>query len=189
MEILLKLVDFITSVNGMFYIAAYLIGGIPFGVIIAKKFAGVDVRASGSQSIGATNVLRVVKEKDPKLAKKLSLATFTFDAVKGALIIAIAMLTDVPEATYWTIAILAILGHCFSPFLKFHGGKGVATAIGAFLVLLPIEALVGLGVWIIVAKTLKISSISSLSGVLAAVISSFFISPEIAHAPAVIIGF
>ncbi|MDH5464851.1 MAG: glycerol-3-phosphate acyltransferase, partial [Thiovulaceae bacterium] len=75
------------------------------------------------------------------------------------------------------------------PFLKFHGGKGVATAIGAFLVLLPIEALVGLGVWIIVAKTLKISSISSLSGVLAAVISSFFISPEIAHAPAVIIGF
>ena len=181
--------DFITNINIIFYIVAYLVGGIPFGVLIAKKFAGIDVRASGSKSIGATNVLRVVKEKDPKLAKKLGAATLIFDALKAAVIIGIAMLFEVKEDTLWTIAVLAIMGHCWSPFLKFEGGKGVATAIGSILVLAPIEALVGLAVWIIMAKTLKISSISSLAGVLAAVVSSFFISPDLAHAPLVIIGF
>ena len=181
--------DFITNINIIFYIIAYLVGGIPFGVLIAKKFAGIDVRASGSKSIGATNVLRVVKEKDPKLAKKLGAATLIFDALKAAVIIGIAMLLEVKEDTLWTIAVLAILGHCWSPFLKFEGGKGVATAIGSLLVLAPIEALVGLAVWIVMAKTLKISSISSLAGVLAAVVSSFLISPDLAHAPLVIIGF
>lgn len=181
--------DFITNINIIFYIIAYVLGGIPFGVLLAKKFAGIDVRESGSKSIGATNVLRVVKEKDPKLAKKLSIATLVFDALKGAVVIAIAMLLDVKEDTLWTIAVLSIMGHCWSPFLNFQGGKGVATAIGTILVLAPLEALVGVAVWVVLAKTLKISSISSLSGVLAALISSFFISPETAHAPFVIIGF
>lgn len=181
--------DFITNINIIFYITAYLVGGIPFGVILAKKFANIDVRASGSKSIGATNVLRVVKEKDPKLAKKLGAATLLFDASKAAVIIGIAMLLDVKEATLWSIAVLAILGHCWSPFLKFQGGKGVATAIGSILVLAPMEALVGLIVWGFVAKVLKISSMSSLAGALAAISSSFFITPEMPHAPLVIIGF
>ena len=181
--------EFITNINIIFYIVAYVVGGIPFGVILAKQFAGIDVRASGSKSIGATNVLRVVKESDPKLAKKLSAATLLFDALKGAVIIGIAFTLDVKEETLWTIAVLAILGHCWSPFLKFQGGKGVATAIGSILVLAPIEAAVGLAVWAFVAKALKISSMSSLAGVLAAVIGSFFISPEMAHAPLVIMGF
>lgn len=181
--------ELITNINIIFYIVAYLVGGIPFGVLLAKKFAGVDVRESGSKSIGATNVLRVVKESNPSLAKKLSAATFTFDALKGATILGIAMLFDVKDATLWTIAILAVLGHCWSPFLKFNGGKGVATAIGLILVLAPFEGLIGLTVWALMAKTLKISSISSLSGVLGAVISSFFVSPDLAHAPFVILGF
>lgn len=181
--------EFITNINIIFYIIAYLVGGIPFGVIIAKQFAGIDVRSSGSKSIGATNVLRVVKEQDPKLAKKLSIATFTFDALKGAVIIGIAALLGAPEATWWAIAVLAVLGHCFSPFLKFQGGKGVATAIGSIMVLLPIEGIVGLAVWFIVGKTLRISSIASLSGVLAAVLASFFIHPDLPHAPMVILGF
>ena len=181
--------DFITNINIIFYIVAYVVGGIPFGVLIAKKFAGVDVREGGSKSIGATNVLRVVKQSDPKLAKKLSAATFIFDASKGAVILGIAMLFEVKDATLWTIAVLAVLGHCWSPFLKFTGGKGVATAIGLILVLQPIEGLIGLLVWAFMAKALKISSISSLAGVLGAVISSFFISPDLAHAPFVILGF
>jgi acyl phosphate:glycerol-3-phosphate acyltransferase len=181
--------DFITNINIIFYIIAYVLGGIPFGVLLAKKFAGINVRESGSKSIGATNVLRVVKEKDPKLAKNLSIATLLFDALKGGVVIGIAMLFDVKEDTLWTIAVLSIMGHCWSPFLNFQGGKGVATAIGTILVLAPLEALVGVVVWLVLAKTLKISSISSLSGVLAALISSFFISPETAHAPFVIIGF
>ncbi len=181
--------DFLTNPNIIFYIVAYLIGGIPFGVIIAKKFAGIDVRSSGSKSIGATNVLRVVKEKDPKLAKKLSIATFTFDALKGAVIIGFAALAGLPEATWWAIAVLAVLGHCFSPFLKFTGGKGVATAIGSIMVLLPIEGLIGLAFWFVMAKTLRISSISSLTGVIAAVLASFFVHPDLPHAPMVILGF
>jgi glycerol-3-phosphate acyltransferase PlsY len=181
--------ELLTNINIIFYIVAYVVGGIPFGVLLAKKFAGIDVRQSGSKSIGATNVLRVVKEKDPQLAKKLSAATLLFDASKAAIIIGIAMLLDVKEATLWSIAVLAILGHCWSPFLKFTGGKGVATAIGSILILAPIEAILGLAVWAFVAKALKISSMSSLSGVLAAVIGSFFISPDMPHAPLVIMGF
>ena len=65
--------DFFTNPNIIFYILAYLIGSIPFGLLLAKKFAGVDVQASGSKSIGATNVLRVVKQTNPSLAKKLGI--------------------------------------------------------------------------------------------------------------------
>ena len=74
--------DFLTNQNIIFYILAYLFGSIPFGLILAKIFAGVNIKESGSKSIGATNVLRVVKEKDPKLAKKLGLATVILDAIK-----------------------------------------------------------------------------------------------------------
>jgi len=181
--------EFLTNINIIFYIIAYVVGGIPFGVLLAKKFAGVNVRESGSKSIGATNVLRVVKESNPSLAKKLSAATLIFDALKGATVLGVAMLFEVKDATLWSIAVLAVLGHCWSPFLKFQGGKGVATAIGLILVLAPIEGIIGLAVWAIMAKTLKISSISSLSGVIAAVISSFFVSPDLAHAPFVLLGF
>ena len=77
--------SFLTSlgnINVIFYVLAYLVGGIPFGMILAKQYAKVDVRESGSKSIGATNVLRVVKEKDPALAKKLGIATLALDAIK-----------------------------------------------------------------------------------------------------------
>ena len=182
--------ELLTNPNILFYVAAYLIGGIPFGLLLAKKFAHVDIRSSGSGSIGATNVLRVVKEKDPKLAKKLGIATLVFDALKGAVLLLIAKyLFDMPTNTLWSIAVLAITGHCFSPFLKFQGGKGVATAIGSVLVLAPIEGLIGLATWLAVGKTLKISSMASLSGVLAAVGASFFVNPQLPHAPFVLIGF
>ncbi|KIM11018.1 MAG: glycerol-3-phosphate acyltransferase [Sulfuricurvum sp. PC08-66] len=181
--------EFLTNPNLLFYLAAYLLGGIPFGVILAKQFAGVDIRNAGSGNIGATNVLRVVKEKDPKLAKKLMFATFGFDAIKGAMMIGIAALAGMSEATLWMVGVLSVLGHCFSPFLKFEGGKGVATGVGVTLAMIPIEGLLGLGVWLLLAKTLKISSISSLLGVLTGVGSSFFIHPDMPHAPMVIIGF
>lgn len=183
------MLDILTNPNILFYITAYLVGGIPFGMLLAKQFAGVNIRELGSNSIGATNVLRVVKDKDPKLAKKLGIATLIFDALKGGIIIGIATLMDMPEATLWAIAVLAVVGHCFSPFLKLEGGKGVATGLGVTLVMLPIEGLIGMAVWAVLAKTLKISSISSLMGVLAGVGASFFIHPTITHAPMVLIGF
>lgn len=179
--------DFLFNINAQFYIAAYLVGGIPFGLLLAKFFAGVNVKESGSQSIGATNVLRVVKETNPALAKKLGAATLLLDALKGMVVLGVAMLAGMPESTLWGVAVLAVVGHCFSPYLWFEGGKGIATGLGVLLVMLPIEAMIALVVWGVMAKTLKISSISSLTGLLALLIASFFIHPEMAHAPVVII--
>ncbi len=185
--------DFLSNPNVLFYIAAYLIGGIPFGYILAKIFAKVDIKQKGSKSIGATNVLRVVKEKDPKLAKKLAIATVVFDALKGAVLVLLAKLFGFPPAVWWMVGIMTVLGHCYSPFLKFEGGKGVATGMGVLLVLLPIETLIGIVVWAIVAKITKISSLASLSGLAAVVIASFIIHPELpyvrSHAPLLLLAF
>jgi glycerol-3-phosphate acyltransferase PlsY len=181
--------DFIMNPNVQFYIAAYLVGGIPFGLLLAKQFAGVDVKASGSKSIGATNVLRVVKEKDPALAKKLGIATLILDALKGVLVLVVASLFGMSEATLWGIAVLAVIGHCFSPYLNFEGGKGIATGMGVMMFMLPFETLIALVVWGVMAKTVRISSVSSLTGVLALLLSSFIIHPEMAHAPVVMIVF
>ncbi len=181
--------DFLFNTNVEFFIAAYLIGAIPFGLLLTKKFAGVNVKASGSGSIGATNVLRVVKETDPILAKKLSIATLTLDALKGVAVLCIAYFMGMSEATLWGIAVLAVFGHCFSLYLGLEGGKGIATGMGVMMFMLPQETLIALVVWGVLAKTLKISSISSLTGVLALLISSFFIHPTMDHAPVVLIVF
>lgn len=180
--------DFLSHINAQFYLIAYLVGGIPFGLLLAKFFAGVDVKASGSQSIGATNVLRVVKEKDPALAKKLGAATLILDALKGVAVIAVADLMGLSDAALWGIAVLAVIGHCFSIYLKFEGGKGVATGMGVLLYMLPLETLIALAVWAIAAKTIKISSLSSMLGLAAVVIASFILKPEMPHAPIILIA-
>lgn len=168
--------DFFTNTNILFFLAAYLIGSIPFGSILAKTFAGVDITSAGSKSIGATNVLRVVKETNPALAKKLGLATVILDALKGTLVLLAAMYCGVSESTLWGVAILAVLGHCYSIYLGLEGGKGVATGLGVYLVLIPIPTIIGAVVWIVCAKVLKISSLSSLLGLLAVVISASFLN-------------
>ncbi len=179
--------DFLTNLNAQFYIAAYLVGGIPFGLILARVFAGVDVKAAGSHSIGATNVLRVVKEKDPVLAKKLGAATLALDALKGIAVLLAAKAFGLSDAAQWGVAVLAVAGHCFSPYLWFEGGKGIATGMGVMLVMLPVETLIALAVWGLMAKTVRISSLSSLTGVLALLLSSFVIHPQMAHAPVILI--
>ena len=181
--------EFLFNTNVQFFIAAYLVGGIPFGLLLAKKFANVNIKDSGSGSIGATNVLRVVKETNPQLAKKLGIATLALDAFKGVFILAIAYFMGLSEATLWGIAVLAVVGHCFSPYLNFEGGKGIATGMGVMMFMLPVETLIALVVWAVGAKTIKISSASSLAGVMALLIASFFIHPQMAHAPVVLIVF
>jgi acyl phosphate:glycerol-3-phosphate acyltransferase len=181
--------DFLFNINIQFYIAAFLIGGIPFGLLLAKTFAGVDIKSSGSKSIGATNVLRVVKETNPSLAKKLGAATLILDALKGVVVLTAGYFAGVSEATLWAIAVLSVVGHCFSPYLNFEGGKGIATGMGVMMFMLPIETAIAIVVWIIMAKTVRISSVSSLTGVLAMLISSFYIHPDIAHTPVVLIVF
>ena len=164
--------DFLTNTNILFYIAAYLMGGIPFGLILAKKYAKVNIKESGSKSIGATNVLRVVKQTNPALAKKLGIATVVLDALKGAVVLLVAIAVGMSPETLWAIAVLAVLGHCYSPFLNLEGGKGVATALGVFIVLVPIPTLIGALIWGFGAKVLKISSLSSLLGLIGVVISA-----------------
>ncbi len=178
--------------NLMLYLCAYLIAGIPFGYLLAKKFAGVDIKNAGSGNIGATNVLRVVKAQDPSLAKKLGAATLFLDAIKGIVMIVVGMMLGVPESVLWTLAVLSVIGHCFSAFLFFEGGKGVATGFGVFLIMMPIPALIAIGVWLGASKGLKISSLSSLIGLIAFIIASYLLYPEVegigSHAPIWIIA-
>lgn len=179
--------------NILLYLTAYLIAGIPFGYLLAKKFAGVDIKEEGSGNIGATNVLRVVKEKDPKLAKKLGAITLFLDGIKGILVILVAKMLGAPESVLWTLAVLAVIGHCFSAFLFFEGGKGVATGFGVLMIMMPIPALIAITVWLVAAKGLKISSLSSLIGLAAFIIASYMLYPDVpeihSHAPIWIIAF
>ncbi len=167
--------DFINE-NLFFYLLAYLVGSIPFGLLLAKTFAGVNIKELGSKSIGATNVLRVVKESNPSLAKKLAGATLVLDAIKGTIILLIASAYGLSMESLWAVAVLSIIGHCYSIYLGLEGGKGVATGLGVFLVLLPIPTLIGGIVWAFCAKVLKISSISSLLGLLAVVLSALVLN-------------
>ena len=169
--------DFLSNINVQFYILSYFVGGIPFGLILAKIFTGKDIRESGSGSIGATNVLRVLKETNPSLAKKLAIATILLDALKGIVILLIAKKLGLSLETQWAIAVFAVLGHCFSPFLKFEGGKGVATGAGVLSVMLPLPTLIAFVVWFVVAKVLKISSLASLLALCSLIISAYILDP------------
>ena len=181
--------DILTHPNILLYLAAYLLAGIPFGYLLAKTFADVDIKNEGSGNIGATNVLRVVKAKDPKLAKKLGAATLALDALKGVLVLVIASLLHAPDNVLFVIAVLAVLGHCFSPFLNFEGGKGVATGFGVLTYMMPIAGIIALIVWAIAAKGLRISSLSSLIGLTAFVVASYILYPDAPHAPVWVIAF
>jgi len=108
-------------------------------------------------------------------------------------IILIAMALGAVPAVLWAIAVLSVLGHCFSAFLGFDGGKGVATGFGVLLVMQPIPTLIAMAVWFLAGKVLKISSLSSLIGLVALLISSYFVNPTIegieTHTPIWIIAF
>lgn len=165
----------LSNINVIFYIIAFLFGGIPFGWLLVKLIYKQDIRQIGSGSIGATNVYRAVKEIDERKAKMFSILTIILDATKGLIVVAFAKMLGLGFSAQWLIALLAILGHCYSPYLGFKGGKGVATAIGSVLLLIPVEGICGLIVWGIVGKVFKISSISSLVGVLSGIILTFVI--------------
>ncbi|GBF41063.1 membrane protein [Leptospira ellinghausenii] len=139
---------------------SYLFGGIPVGFILAKQVRGIDIREHGSRNIGATNVGRVIGWKYGFLALLL-------DALKGAIPVISASYIDSPYSLTTTEILLgsvAILGHTFTPFLHFRGGKGVATALGVYMTLVPIVTLCALLIFFIVYK---ISGFVSLGSILA----------------------
>ena len=140
-------------------VVAYLLGSVPFGLVLTRLAGLGDVRAIGSGSIGATNVLRTGN-------KGLALATVICDSGKGAVAVLLAAQYGPNMAVIAGAA--AMLGHCFPVWLKFKGGKGVATAFGILLALSPaVGGLAGL-TWLVIAVTFRISSLSALVASVAA---------------------
>lgn len=139
--------------------AAFVCGGVPSGVWLAR-LAGVDVRRAGSGNIGATNVARTA-------GIRLGVLTLVADVLKGILPVVAAQALDLVPVAVLACGGAAFLGHLFSPFLAFRGGKGVATAVGVFMVLAPRALLVSIGVF---AATVAASGYVSLASILAALL-------------------
>ncbi len=137
---------------------SYLLGSIPFGFLLVKLFKGEDVRGSGSGNIGATNVAR----KSPVLG----VATLLLDAIKGlaAVLITRSLFSgDNLRMLMFTAALFAVLGHIFPLWLKFRGGKGVATTLGAFVVLTPKSILCALLLFLLVTAASRYVSLASVA--------------------------
>lgn len=145
------------------YLASFLVGAIPVGYLIGRA-RGVDIRGHGSGNTGATNVSRV-------LGKKVGIITLLLDILKGALPVVLANfflpvpcgLNTMNELIPASLGLMAIFGHCFSPFVGFKGGKGVATSLGVFLTLRPIESSLALLVFLLVFRCSRYVSLSSIS--------------------------
>ena len=145
-------------------IAAYLLGSVPFAMISSKLFGLADPRTYGSGNPGATNVLRSGN-------KKAALFTLIGDAAKGAVAVIIAQQMELSVTQIGLVALAVFIGHLYPIFLKFKGGKGVATAAGVLLALDPILGLAVAGTWLFVAY---VSRYSSLAAVLAAAAAPIF---------------
>lgn len=138
-------------------LGGFLMGAIPFGVLIARR-RGVDIRAHGSGNIGATNVTRV-------LGATAGAIVLVLDALKGAVPTWLALRLDAEPAVVMAAGAAAIAGHCFSPFLGFKGGKGVATALGVFLVLAPELVAIAAVVFALVLRITRVPALGSLAAV------------------------
>lgn len=133
---------------------AFILGSIPFGIIIAKVM-GIDLKKIGSGNIGATNVLRA-------LGKGPAALTLLGDILKGTVAVAIGRYLSVGPAYEGIIGLSAILGHNFSLFLGFKGGKGVATSIGVLLIYSPQVAIFTLIIWVMVVLMTRYSSLGAI---------------------------
>jgi len=134
---------------------AYLVGSIPFGLILSKLFAKRDIRSAGSGNIGATNVTRV-------LGKKLGVLTLMFDILKGAIFVILAEVVTHSEIWASLAGLAAFLGHLYPIYLKFRGGKGVATSVGIFLFLAPYALLVDIVIFLLVVYQTRYVSLGSI---------------------------
>ena len=173
-------------------IVGYFLGAIPFGYLVARS-KGINIFEHGSKNPGATNVKRVLGEKFGQSGKRAGNLVFCLDAVKGAVaavwplllsreITGDIQLADVciysqefaaPMAVAGLIG--ALLGHCFSCFTRFRGGKGVATAVGGLLVLMPLAILIAAVVWAAAFYTVRFVSLASILAALALPVAAFFL--------------
>jgi len=142
----------------------YLLGAIPFGLVLTRLAGKGDIRSIGSGNIGATNVLRTG-------SKSLALATLVLDCLKATAAILIARQLWA-EDTIVFAAVGALLGHLYPVWLKFRGGKGAATFLGILIPLLPIAAGVYAAVWIVLLLTFRISSVAGIAAAVSAPITA-----------------
>jgi glycerol-3-phosphate acyltransferase PlsY len=145
---------------------SYLIGAIPFAYIFVKALKGTDVRKIGSGNVGATNAARV-------LGRWMGILILVLDTLKGVVPTffgawiangTLDMTTPKYQLVATCLGIAAFLGHCYNPFLRFKGGKGVATGLGVYLVLAPLAALVTLGVCLVIILVTRLVSLASVTG-------------------------
>lgn len=161
----------------MFYflcaVVSYLIGSFPTGVFLTRRRYGLDVRDIGSGSIGATNVTRV-------FGWTAGLTTFLVDFLKGAVPL-LFLYRNFPEYP-WAITlsgIFLVIGHCYSLFLGFRGGKGVATSLGCLIMVIPWGALISGGCYLLFLMVTKISAVGSLAGMVSAILYLIWAKPQI----------
>src|SRR5438477_4353747 len=163
-------------------VAAYLLGSIPFGLLLTKLFGRGDVRQAGSGNVGATNVTRVA-------GPLAGILTLVLDAVKGSAAVWLAAHVS-GEAAGWMVAagLAALVGHCYPVWLRFRGGKGVATAAGMFLMLSPLALLGSVLLFLIVVASTRYVSLGSIAAAAAMPLLIYFLwAPH--HAPPLIVTF
>jgi glycerol-3-phosphate acyltransferase PlsY len=159
-------------------VGSYLLGSIPFGYL-AGRLVGIDIRQTGSGNVGATNVVRV-------LGKRYGYPVFVLDVLKGFAAVKISMLMAPGRPPEWNspeifgilAAMSSVLGHLYPPWLKFKGGKGVATSAGALLALTPVATVIGVAIWIIVFWLTRYVSLASITAAAALPIVILVISSQ-----------
>jgi glycerol-3-phosphate acyltransferase PlsY len=142
-------------VEALCLVVGYIVGSIPVGLWYGRATRGIDIREYGSGNIGTANVLRT-------LGAKAALVVFFLDVVKGGVGPFVTLLVDGRPWSAPAAGICAVAGHCWSPFLRFSGGRGIATSLGALLVLDWRAGLTCLGVWLITVVATRIVSLGSM---------------------------
>lgn len=151
----------------LYALAGYLLGSVPFGLVLCRVFGYGDIRKIGSGNIGATNVLRTGNAA-------LAFAVLILDGIKGAAAVLLAHYYGGQDAAT-AAGFAAVAGHIFPVWLKFRGGKGVATTLGMYLVLAPWVGYAAVAGWLLTAASLRYSSLAALVAVLAAPAAAYFI--------------
>jgi len=146
---------------------AYLLGSVPTGLLLAKAF-GVDIRATGSGNIGATNVYRT-------LGRSVGVLTLLGDCLKGVIPVIVAKQLNFPDAWLAAVGVAAFLGHVYTIFLGFKGGKGVATALGVFIAVSPRAVLIALVLFVAVVWIWRYISLGSITAAGAFPIIAFIV--------------
>lgn len=146
---------------------AYLIGSIPTGLLLGKMY-GIDVRNEGSGNIGATNLYRTV-------GRKIGIITLIGDCLKGLLPVVLVKASSLPPEFAAWVGLAAFCGHVFSVFLKFRGGKGVATALGVFLALSPVAIAIALALFVVLMFLWRYVSLGSISAAAIMPVTVYFL--------------